>query len=105
LRWGPEVRTLTTARAHTGTRLTVSLPQRSMTENEIRIIGTCAMLSATEIHSIGLKTDAKKETASNKGDTMKGTTTIMVPSMINLTDTVPQKEEAMKVGSKLSPVT
>jgi hypothetical protein len=38
------------------------------------------------MHTIGLKTGAKNETASSKSDTMKETMTIMIPSTISLTE-------------------
>jgi hypothetical protein len=40
-----------------------------------------------------------------QNDTMRGTTIIMVLSMTNLTDNVPQKEDTMKEGSRLSHTT
>jgi hypothetical protein len=76
-----------------------------MTKNKIGTTGTYATLFVTKMHTTRLKTGAKSETASSANDTVKGTMTIMVSSTINLTDTVPRKEDAMRAGSKLSSTT
>jgi hypothetical protein len=97
------VRILTTARAHAGTRPAVTLPQRSAVESETTWI--CATLSTTKMHMSGLKTDARSETTLSMNAAMKWVMTIMVPSTINLTDTIPRKEDTMMMGSNLSPMT
>jgi hypothetical protein len=102
---GCGVSTLTTARAHVGTQLVVSLPRRSMAENEIRTTGTCATSSAIEMLVTGSKIASRSETVLDVNNTMKGTMTTMVPSMIDLTDIIIQKEDATKAGSKLFPMT
>jgi hypothetical protein len=80
-------------------------PQRSAAENEIWTKGSCAMSSSIEMRMIELKTGAKNETALSKSDTTKETMITMLASMISLTDNVPHKEDAMKEGLKLSPMT
>jgi hypothetical protein len=86
---GGRVRTLTTIRAHAGTQPAASLPRRSAAENGIRTTWTYVMLSTTEMHTTGLKTGAKSETASRKIGTMKGTMTTMVLTTISLSNTIP----------------
>jgi hypothetical protein len=99
---GRRVKTLTTTRAHLGTQPVVSLPQWSVAENKIGTTRTWAMSSTIEMHPTWLKTGAKNEVASNESDAMKGTMIIMVPSTINLTGTIPWKEDLMKAGSKIA---
>jgi hypothetical protein len=99
------VRTLTTVRAHMRTQPAISLPQKSVAESDIGIIGICTTLSATKMRATRLKTDARSKTTLSMNNTMKETTTIMVPSTISVTNTIPQKEDIMKARSKLSATT
>jgi hypothetical protein len=97
------IMTLTTARVCAGTPPAASLPRRSAAE-----IGTtkiCATLYATEMHTAGLKTSAKRETTSNANDMRKGTMTTTVPTLTNPTVTILPSEDAMKGGSSLSHMT
>jgi hypothetical protein len=97
------VRTLTTARAHVGTRPTVSFPQRSVTKNEIGITGTCVTLSTIEMLTTILKTGDKNETTSSKSDAMKGTTSIMAIFRISLTG-IPRRRTQWRGQSFLPPL-
>jgi hypothetical protein len=99
------VKALTIVRVRMGTRPAVSLHRRNVAEDETGMIEAYTTSSATEMHATGSKTSAKSETASNRNDTMKGTMIIMVPTMTNLTDNVPLKEDAMKEESKHFPTT
>jgi hypothetical protein len=80
------IKTLTTDRARGGTRPAASLPRRSTNENEIKTPGTWETLSAIEMHTTGLKTDAKSKTASSTNNAMEETMITMVLTMISLTD-------------------
>jgi hypothetical protein len=54
-----EVMSLTIDRVHTGTRLAVSLHQRSVAKGGIGITETCVMSSAAEMHTTGLTNGAR----------------------------------------------
>jgi hypothetical protein len=60
------------------------------------MIGTGMTLFTTEMDMAKLKISAKSEIASNRNGATKGTMIITVPSMTNLTDSVPLKRDAMK---------
>jgi hypothetical protein len=62
-------------------------------------------LFTAEMHTSELKNGAKSEVTSNRNDATKGTMIIIVPSMTNLTNSVPPKMDAMKEESKLFPMT
>jgi hypothetical protein len=81
---------MTTGRVPTGTHTTTSLHQRSVAEVVANTTVTCATSSTTDMHKVGLRTDA--ESGSTMNSMMTRTMTIMVPSMTNLTDSTPQKE-------------
>jgi hypothetical protein len=94
------VRTLTTAKAHVGTRPAASLPRRSVAENEIGTTGTCVTLSTTEMHATRSKTGAKSETALSANYAIKGTMITTIPVTTSPTDTIPQKEDTVRRGVK-----
>jgi hypothetical protein len=95
------VRILTTTRARAGTRPAAFLPRRSIAEDDTGMIGTGMTLFTTEMDMAKLKISAKSEIASNRNGATKGTMIITVPSMTNLTDSVPLKRDAMKKESRL----
>jgi hypothetical protein len=94
------VTSLTTDRVHAGTRPTVSLHQRNVTEGRIRMTEICVTSSVAEIQVIGLTSGARSMSALSKSEVMRGTMTIMVPSMTNLTDSAPLKEVPTQEESK-----
>jgi hypothetical protein len=77
-------------------------PLGNMAEGGIRKTEICAMTSAIEMHTVGLTTGAKSMSTLSKNNKMRGTMTIMVPSMTNLTDSAPLKEGATQEESQLS---
>jgi hypothetical protein len=89
-------RTLTTAKAHAGSRPVASLSRRSVTE--IRTKETFAILFAIDMHVIGLKIGAKSEIALSTNNVRKGSMITMAPTMTSPTDNVLQTEDAMKGG-------
>jgi hypothetical protein len=64
----------------------------------------CVKSSEVEMHVTGLTNGARSMSALSKNDMMRGTMTIMVPSMTNLTDSAPLKEGTTQEESKLSPI-
>jgi hypothetical protein len=98
------VMSLTTDRVRVGTQPIVSLYQKSVAKGGTGMIGTCAMSSTAEMHVTGLTTDARSMSALSKNDVMRGTMTIMVPSMKNLTNNAPLKEGATQEESKTFPM-
>jgi hypothetical protein len=86
------VMSLTTDRVHTGTQSVVSLHQRNVANGGIGITKICATSSAVEMHAIGLTTGARRVSALSKNDVMRGTMTIIVPFMTNLTDSATHEE-------------
>jgi hypothetical protein len=101
---GVWVKIPTTARAHVGTGLAFFFHRRSVAKYDTEMTGMCATLLAVEMHAAGLKVGAKSEITSNRSDAMKGTMIITVPSMTNLTDSVPLKKDAMKEESRFFPI-
>jgi hypothetical protein len=99
------VMSVTTGRVPMGTRLAVSLHQRNMTKDEIRMTEICATSSAIEMHTTGLKTGARSVSALNRSSVKKGTMTTTVTIMINLTDSILMKEDTTQEESKLFPMT
>jgi hypothetical protein len=99
------VMSVTTGRVPMGTRLAVSLHQRNMTKDEIRMNEICATSSVIEMHVARLKTSAISASALNRSSVKKGTMTTMVTIMINLTDSILTKEGATQEESKLFPMT
>jgi hypothetical protein len=89
-----EVMSLTTDRVCAGAHPTISLHQRNTAKDRIGMTEICATSSVEEMHTIGLTTGARSVSALSKNDMMRGTMTIMVPSMTNLTDSAPLKEGA-----------
>jgi hypothetical protein len=61
----------------------------------IRITETCMTSSMAEMHAAGSKIGAKSNGALSRNNEMRGTMIIMVPSMTNLTDDAPLREEVM----------
>jgi hypothetical protein len=98
------VTSFTTDKIHVGTWPAVSLHQRNAAEGGIRVTKICVTSFAAEIHATGLTTGARSVSALSKNDVMRGTMTIMVPSMTNLTDRASLKEGTTQEESKLSPV-
>jgi hypothetical protein len=94
------VTSLTTDSIHMGTQPTVSLHWRNAAEGGIGMTEICAMSSATEMHVIRLTTNARRVSVLSKNGVMRGTMTIMVPSMTNLTDSTPLKEGTTQEESK-----
>jgi hypothetical protein len=85
-----------------GTRLAVSLHQRNTAEDETRMTEICATSSAVETHVVRLKTGARSVSALNRSCVKKGTMTIMVPIMINLTGSALSKEGATQESKPFS---
>jgi hypothetical protein len=86
------VTSATIDRVYGGTQPVVSIHQRNMTKGGIRMTKICVTSSAVEMHVTGLTTGTRSVSALSKNDEMRGTMTIMVPSMTNLTDSAPLKE-------------
>jgi hypothetical protein len=77
----------------TGTQLAALLHRRSAVMGMAETTVTCMMSSAAELHGAGLKTDAVIKSMMSGSSAMKGTMTIMAPTMTNLTDSVLQKKD------------
>jgi hypothetical protein len=86
------VMSLTTGRVRAGTQLAVSLHRRNVAEGETGMTETCAMSSATKMHTTGSKTGVRSASALNRSDIKRGIMTTMVPIMTNLTDSILLKE-------------
>jgi hypothetical protein len=99
------VMSMTTGRVPMGTRLAVSLHQRNAIEDETGMTETCMKSFASEMHATGLKTGARSMSALNRSSVKKGTMIIIVPIMINLTDSTLPKKDATQEESKLFPTT
>jgi hypothetical protein len=93
---GGGVRILTIARARRGTQPATSLHLRSVAK--IRTIETGVMLSAIETTVTRLKTGVKDEIASSTNNATKWIVITMALTMINPTDNVLRKEDAMRGG-------
>jgi hypothetical protein len=63
------------------------------------------MSSVTEMHATRLKTDTRSTSALNRSNVKKGTMTITIPIMINLTNSTLPKEGATQEESKLFSMT
>jgi hypothetical protein len=63
------------------------------------------MSSATETHTVELRTSVKNETASSANDAWKGTVTIIALITMIPTDNVPWSEDTMKGESEISLMT
>jgi hypothetical protein len=98
------VTSLTTDRVNAGTRPAVSLHQRNTTEGGIEMTEICMTSSTAEMHTTGLTTGVKSVSTLSKSGVMRGTMTVMVPSMTNLTDNALLKEGATQEDSKLFPM-
>jgi hypothetical protein len=79
------ITSLTTDRVHVGTQPAVSLHRRNVAEGGIRMIEICVMSYAVEMHTTRLTTGVRNVSVVSKNDMMRGTMTIMVPSMTNST--------------------
>jgi hypothetical protein len=97
------VTSLTNDRVRAGTWPAVSLHQRNMAKGGIRITEICATSSTTKMHVTQLTSGARSVSVLSKKDVMRGTMTIVVPSMTNLTDNAPLKEGTTQEESQLSP--
>jgi hypothetical protein len=76
---------VTTGTVPMGTRPAASLHRRSMVEGMAGTTATCVMSSAAKIHVAELKTNAEIGCVTSRSNALKGTMTIMVLTMINLT--------------------
>jgi hypothetical protein len=97
------VTSMTTGRVPTRTRLVVSFHRRNMAKDETRMTEICTTSSAVEMHMTGLKTGTWSVSTFNRSSVEKGNMTTIVPILINLTDSVLPKEDAMQDDSKLFP--
>jgi hypothetical protein len=104
MRMKHEVTSMTTGRVPMGTRLAVSVHQRNTTEYETGMTEIYATSSVAEMHVVRLKTGARSVSALNRRCVKKGTMTITVPIMINLTDNALLKEGATQEVSKPFPM-
>jgi hypothetical protein len=95
------VKNLTTDRIHMGTQQEVSLHQRNTAEDETGMIEICIMSSAAEMQAIASKISVRSPSAFNRRSMKKGTTTTMVPTMTNLTDSILPKGGQMQEESSL----
>jgi predicted ABC-type sugar transport system permease subunit len=86
-------------------RLVALLHRRSMVEGMAGTTVACVMSSATEMHAAGLKTGAEIESMMSRSSAMKGTMTIMAPTMTNLTSSVLQKGGIFQDVSRFIPET
>jgi hypothetical protein len=72
-----------------------SLHRRNAVEGKTRMTETCVTSFAAKMHVAGSKTSIRSMSALNRNDVKRGTMTIMVPIMTNLTDSTLLKEGAM----------
>jgi hypothetical protein len=84
---------MTTGIVPMGTQLAALLHRRSAVTGMAETTVTCMMSSAAELHGAGLKTDVVIRSMMSGSTAMKGTMTIMAPTMTNLTDSVLQKKD------------
>jgi hypothetical protein len=91
-----KVMTLNIGRVHTGTRLVVSLHRRNVAKGGTRMIETCMMSSIAKTHVARSKSGIRSASALNRSDMKRGTMTIRVFIMTNLTDNGLPKEGAMQ---------
>jgi hypothetical protein len=78
-----------------------SLHRRSVVEGMVGTIVTSATSSATEMHTAGLKTATEIMSVMSRSSVIKGTMTIMAPTMTNLTGSILQKGDTFQEVSML----
>jgi hypothetical protein len=86
-----------------GTQPVASLHQRSTIKGMEGTTMTCATSSAVEMHAAGLKTSAEIRSMTSRSSAMRGTMTIMIPSMTNLTDSILHTGDTFQEVSRLIP--
>jgi hypothetical protein len=98
------VMSLTNDKVHAGSQPAVSLHWRNAVECRIGMTKISVTSSVAEMHATGLTIGIRSMSTLSKNDMMRGTMTIMTPSMTNLTNSALLKMGTIQEESKLSPM-
>jgi hypothetical protein len=71
-----------------GTQPAASLYQRSVVEGMVETTAICRTSSTTEMHAIGLEANAMIGSVMSRSSTMRGTMTMMTPTLTNLSGNI-----------------